>query len=276
MTKNLSQLNDDQLLELSCRYGAQALAARRKFEGSLPEINRRKLYLKKKCQSIYEFAAKFGGLSREQVQRVIRVEARLADKPSLHKALVTGEVSINKMSRVVSVATPENDAVLTEQLKVLPKRSVERLVQDIKAVPGHRKMVPLPEDLNLLPEVTDRLCELNNKCIDINEFLTHALDQREEFIVAAATAICESLPREPQSRHIPARTCRVLQTEYGNKCAVRRCPWMADEIHHAVPFALNPTHDPHLMAPLCHEHHTIAHAVNERVCAERREVAAAA
>jgi len=125
--------------------------------------------------------------------------------------------------------------------------------------------------LQLSPEIEFRLRALQQKGIDINQLLTQLLDKREQSIESQKAEICTNLPKTPQSRHIPSKTCQVLETDYGSKCAVRRCPWMADEIHHTVPFALNPYHDPHFMAPLCHEHHTIAHSVNEKVCVERNQ-----
>ena len=106
---NMSEANTDQeLYKLCCKYGAAALEARRKFAGLLPEILRRRLYEKKGFGSIYEFAAKLAGMSREQVQRVLQLERKFEDKPVLKELLVNGEESVNKLARVASIATPEN------------------------------------------------------------------------------------------------------------------------------------------------------------------------
>ncbi len=37
------------------------------------------------------------------------------------------------------------------------------------------------------------------------------------------------------------------------------------EIHHTQRFSLASTHDPHYLAPLCKEHHQLAHAVDLKV-----------
>jgi uncharacterized protein YpbB len=55
------KMSDAKLYQLCQYYGAQALAARRKFVGLLPEVARRHLYLKKGFGSIREFAAKLAG-----------------------------------------------------------------------------------------------------------------------------------------------------------------------------------------------------------------------
>ena len=97
-------MNDQQLFQLCKKYGAQTLEARRKFAGLLPEVYRRNLYEKKGFGSIYHFAAVLAGMSRKQVQRVLQLERKFEDKPILKEALVSGEVSINKLARVASIA----------------------------------------------------------------------------------------------------------------------------------------------------------------------------
>ena len=98
-------MNDKELLEKAIYFGKNALDWKRKFTGLLPEIHKRKLYEKKNCSSIFEFAAKFCGLSNDQVRLALNLEERFESMPKLHEALVTGEVSINKLARVVSIAT---------------------------------------------------------------------------------------------------------------------------------------------------------------------------
>src|SRR4030043_1399160 len=114
---NLKNLSDKDLYTICKKCGAAALEARRKFAGLLPEVYAREMaerekgrsWLKKRgFLSIYEFAAKLAGMSRDQVDLVIRLEKRFEDKPVLRDALVGGNVSANKLARVVSIATSEN------------------------------------------------------------------------------------------------------------------------------------------------------------------------
>jgi len=82
--KNYSSMSDKELYALAKRFGEEALAARRKFAGLLPEVARRRLYEKKGYSCLYEFAAKLAGMSREQVDTIIRLERKFEDKPALH------------------------------------------------------------------------------------------------------------------------------------------------------------------------------------------------
>jgi hypothetical protein len=50
----------------------------------------------------------------------------------LHEALVSGEVSVNKLVRVASIANVENQGELFEKMKNLSNRAVEVFVKDVK------------------------------------------------------------------------------------------------------------------------------------------------
>ena len=129
-------MNDKELLEKAIYFGKNALHWRQLFIGLLPEINKRKLYELKGCSSILEFAAKFGGVSKEQLKLTIKLEERFTEMPRLHEALVTGGVSINKLARVVSIATKENE---TELLNM-----VSNLQKAIRSYPPHSNIRHLP------------------------------------------------------------------------------------------------------------------------------------
>ena len=125
-------MSDSGIYRLCKKWGEEALHARRKFAGLLPEVNKRRLYERRGFMSIYEFAAKLSGMSREQVDVVLRMEKRFADKPNLHEALVEGKISVNKLSRVVSIATVSNQAQLAEKIEALSQKAVDIFVQDYK------------------------------------------------------------------------------------------------------------------------------------------------
>ena len=61
------------------KYGSLALSYRRRCIGMLPEINKLRVYKEKKCGSIYEYAAKFAGISNAQVDTVLRLERKFED-----------------------------------------------------------------------------------------------------------------------------------------------------------------------------------------------------
>jgi len=268
--ENLETLTDQQLFNMARRFGKNALIWRRKFIGLLPEIYKRRLYEKKNYESIFVFAKKLAGLSEEQVRRVLNLEKRFLETPVLREMLVTGEVSINKLARVASIATCENEEALAEKLRVLPNRAVETLVRDEKRIRNglckpklEAKSVHVHK-LELSDEVTTKLLELQEKGIDINATLLEMLEKRESEIEEEKEEIAENLEKT-ESRYIPVKVKRVIEKEHGNKCSIRGCDKCAVAIHHTQPFAFSKIHDPRYLAPLCKEHHAIAHSINVKL-----------
>ena len=129
---NLKNISDNDLFIRSKKYGKDVLRARQLFAGLLPEVYKRRLYEKKKFSSIYEFAAKLAGFSHEQVDAVIRLERKFEDKPALHAALVEGKISANKLIRIASIATAENQGELFEAAKKLSKTAIDVYVKDYR------------------------------------------------------------------------------------------------------------------------------------------------
>ncbi|MFA4814962.1 MAG: hypothetical protein WC924_02175 [Candidatus Gracilibacteria bacterium] len=268
-------MTDQELYEKALMYGRNALLWRQKFMGLLPEVARRRLYEKKGFGSVFEFAFKLAGLSEEQVRRVLNLEKKFSDKPVLRTLLEEGEVSINKLARVASIATEQNAEELAEAVKVLSKNALETLVRDekssdenglfkplfeVKTVPGH--------NLQLSEEVMEKLLELQEKGINVNEVILELLRKREMEIAEEKEAISEEM-KPAKSRYVPARIKRVVCKEHGTKCSIRTCYKPAEQLHHTQIFALSHLHDPHYLAPLCKEHHVIAHSINLKARAQR-------
>ena len=328
------------------------LEARRKFAGLLPEVYKRNLYKEKGYSSIYEFAGRLAGLSNAQVDLTLRLERKFADKPVLRRALVEGEVSINKLSRITSIATRENEQELFEKTKNLSNRAVEVFIRGVKncsldsrlrgndkeravhvqKVMENQKPMHVQnseEKLNLDSDIQEKLLELQQKGIDINEFLREALKRREQEIEEKKKEIGEeeirkyrenlakskakqnskekitptrnltkktnksvnpvipeissnktynsskilkrTIPKIPTpSRYLNIQIKKILQQEHGRKCSIPHCQKSAKIIHHTQRFALNPIHDPRFLAPLCKEHHEIAHKIDVKVLSSGR------
>ncbi len=284
----LEKLSDKELYQKCKYYGAAARAWRQKFIGLLPEVNRRRLYEKKGFNSIFEFAAKLCGLSKEQVYLALNLEKRFEDKPVLKKMLENGEASINKLARVVSIATPENEEELAEKVKVLPKSALETLVRDEKylqnrntaqRIGGHEDGSQKPlfgvkslprHDLNfeIADDIKEQLNELHLKGIDVNELLREMLKRRQEKIAEEKEEIAKTI-RQTTSHYISTRIKKVFKEEHGKKCSITTCKKPATVIHHTQRFSLSRNHDPRFLAPLCREHHIIAHSIDKTVTAKR-------
>jgi len=273
------KITDEELLKLCDKFGKQALLWRRKFMGLLPEVNKRKLYEKRGCANIFEFAAKWAGLSEMQVRRVLHLEKRFEDKPILKNLLVEGRVSVNKLIRVVSIATVENEKELAEKIKLLPQKALETLARDernfknknglnkplidVKSVRAHSARSEAKCAFSLSDDVIEQLNRLHTQGHDVNKILLELLKQRKEKIEQEKETIAKNAPATT-SRYIPVRVKAILKEEFGQKCSIPTCRKPAQEIHHSQRFALAHTHDPRYMAPLCREHHQLAHVVDQR------------
>lgn len=322
-------LSSKKLYQLCKKYGQRARLWHQKFAGLLPEVYRRRLFEKKGYGSIYEFAAKLAGMSKEQVNMVLNLERRFDDKPILKNLLETGEVSVNKLARVVSVATSENQERLAEQVKLLPKAALDTYVKDLrdaenenqnglfkpnfapKGLLGQTGIMPKTTsaiseflELELSAKVTEKLLELKRKGIDINELLLKFLNHRELEIARAKEEISGEMEVQTEehttgtngayskeqmdveqnrilkehgviasgriSRYIPVKIRKILKKEYGTKCSIATCQRDARHIHHTQRFSLSKNHNPHFLAPLCGEHHVIAHSIDMKFHARRR------
>jgi len=361
----MNEISDEKLFSLCKMFGSRALEARRKFLGLLPEVNKRRLYAKKGFSSIDHFANVLAGASKKQVRNVLNLNHQFAEKPILQKLLISGEVSVNKLIRVASIATSENQEELAEKVKLLSNRAIEVLVRDVKneqrelhesdnmatiftnnngsqkplfthqelhvrpenhlagqsevrvaaqamlqppkqpaKQPAAQNIPNISRDINLMKllseEVKSELAELAEKEIDINKIIIEALQKRlaeiadkKEMIsreivkgiefAAAASGTAAAVPAHtfsaaqatvattpPASRYISVKIRRILSEEFGTKCSIRGCYRNLKVIHHTQRFALSGTHDPHFLAPLCKEHHAIAHSVDEKFWQKRR------
>jgi hypothetical protein len=269
--EKIEQVPDAVLLTFCRQYGRDAILLHRKFIGLLPEVNRRRLYEKKGFSSIYHFAAVLGGVSREQVNRVINMEETLKDKPICKALLVEGKVSINKFSRA-PIITKENDAEVAKSLQVLSQKTLEIMRKDERAcaraqaekeqaklfeptasVPGHK--------FALSEELLKKLDELHAQGKDISKVILEALELRTKDIQERKQEAASRLPEE-SGRYITKEIRDLQDEEYGNKCAYTGCTRPAEQIHHQVRFGLQSLNNPLYMVPLCAEHHKIAHAID--------------
>lgn len=306
--KTLQNVSDSQLLHLCVQFGSRALKWRRKFTGLLPEVARRKLYEKKGFHSIFEFAYKLAGLSEKQVRRCLNLETRFEKLPHLKNLLTNGEASLNKLARVASIANEVTDEELAEKVMTLPQGALETLVRDVKVTNNSRDFnsneirktdkanslnMPLFEGENvrthtlnfeLSQEVIEKLNHLNFQGHDVNKIILELLEKRraeieerkeklgQEAIERRETKKTALAPGEKiaPSRYISVKIRKVLKEEYGTKCSIPHCPKPATGDHHSQRLALVKIHDPRYIAPMCKEHHAIAHSIDKKYIQKRK------
>ena len=270
----LRNMTDKQLYALCKKWGAEALEARRKFAGLLPEVFRRRLFERRGFCSIYEFAAKLAGMSRDQVDMVLRLDRKFEDKPILREALVKGEVSPHKLIRVASIANAENQQKLFEKTRQLSKQAIDVFVKDYKNKNGLRK--PVNEDnslpgqrIELSEKVNEKLLKLKEKGIDVDALLLELLEEREKLIQEEKEELAQEQQQKqenravigfPASRYIPAKIKRIVYAQHGTKCSVEGCTKRSEHLHHVNPFLKSQNHDPNNLRPLCRGHHELMHS----------------
>ncbi|MFA5793323.1 MAG: hypothetical protein WC897_05690, partial [Candidatus Gracilibacteria bacterium] len=187
---------------------------------------------------------------------------------------------VNKLARVNSIATAENDLELAETVKILPRGALETFVRDEKNARLQSDKMhdfggpnglgkPLFEvesvhvhtlNFELSAEVTEELNRLNSQGQDVSKILLELLEQRKAKRRGQQTSQAKQTP----SHHVPTRVSKILNQEFGTKCSIPNCTKPAQEIHHSQRFAIAKTHDPRFLAPLCHEHHQLAHLIDQK------------
>lgn len=126
----LSDLSDKDLYGLCKVCGNNAREWLRKFAVLLIEVSRRGLHRRRGYSSVYEFAAKMVGMNRRTVDKILRLQRVLLDKPVLR--LLIGEVGWTKVSVVAGIATAETDGFWADKVKLLPKGALEVYVRGLK------------------------------------------------------------------------------------------------------------------------------------------------
>jgi hypothetical protein len=286
-------------------YGSRHLESRRICIGMLPEIFNEKIYAEKGFESILEYAAILAGLSHDQVKRALSLHSKFEDKPALKNLLENGEVSINKLARVVSISTIENQEELAELTKKLSQSALETFVKDernakakenqdgsheplfdqnfapLRALVRAHK-IDIEENKNALAQPLkllelkisaknlEEILELQEKGIDIDDLLTEMLMRRKKKIEEKKEAIAAKC-KPTDSRYIPKETRDLLEEEYGDKCSFTGCNKPSKEKHHTQRFAIEKIHDPFYLAPACEDHHEIAHTIDKKYRQKKRE-----
>lgn len=130
-------------------------------------------------------------------------------------------------------------------------------------------------------ETKTKLHKLQQKRINLDELLQEFFEKREQEITQEKEQISEEIQAqqglahtngEPKSsRYIPAKIRNIIKEEYGTKCSIPSCNKPAEVIHHTQRFALTRTHDPNYLAPLCQDHHKIAHSIDVKFQQKWRE-----
>ena len=276
--KQISQLGDRELYSLCRKYGENVRVWKRKFEALLPEVLARRLYRRRGFASIHEFAAKLCGMSRENVDEVLRLYRKFEDKPLLRDQVV--EQGWSKMRVVAGVAEAADEHEWVEKVKSLPKSSLETYVREykeqcevenVKSLPGEEIQ---PEKMTKFRNLTFkidsgtefRLRRLKQKLekerkepVTFNELFKAMLDG-VEFEERAVVDEGVTVSVKSKSRYVPVAVKKPVEAEHKGCCSFPGCNKPAEVMHHTKRFASSGEHNTEYLKPLCRCHHDIAHA----------------
>ncbi|OGJ48247.1 hypothetical protein A2344_01620 [Candidatus Peregrinibacteria bacterium RIFOXYB12_FULL_41_12] len=264
----MEKLSNSALWSLCQKYGGLALAYRKKFVALLPEVEKRKLYKKYGFCSIYEFAARVGGVSERVVDEVLRLNEKVSDKPLLNAQIA--EVGWSKVAIVAPIVTKENETKIVEMVKSLPQPALKAYVSQIKTVDESA--------YSRKPTVDCNLQSVTFKLDQETQFLLHKYQQKLERENGEPMSLGKVLKtllkqvdqpiKEPQKRESHTRKPSAydrFRHDNGGKCAFPNCNNPHEIFHRPNRYALDPSHEN--ITPLCQEHHALAHAgliVNEQ------------
>jgi len=95
----------------------------------LPKIYKSGIY-KKYASSIFEYAAKFGDLSKYAVETRLRLDPNLIGKPHLRAAIV--KAGVKKVAMVAKLATEKTEEIFANKITNMSKSAVQTLSKELR------------------------------------------------------------------------------------------------------------------------------------------------
>ncbi len=273
----IKTLSDRELYERCQKYGSEARIWKQRFCGLLPEVSRRGLYHRKGFYSIYDFAAKVGGIGMETTNKILQIHKKLEDKPELLNIFETGQQGWSKIQEVAYIATPETDKDLAEKVNNLSKSALSAYVHEIreKSPPGGElENNSLPEQFHNMSFQVSSEVEKDLRILKyqlekdrghplmFNEVIRELTQKtpQPQIILKVCPECAKKKAMDAKTRYIPSDVRKVIQAKYKNTCGFRGCTLPSTSLHHTARYALNPSHDPDGIVPLCEKHERFVHS----------------
>ncbi len=257
------------------RYGRNAKEWLRKCAVLLPKIQEYEIWKKRRCHSIYEYAAKVAGMNHDQTCEALRVMNHIKDKPEL--VAMAERKGINAVRAVATIATKETAKLWANRIEISSVNTVKMLVREERqsrnvptSQPGKMQKGVQQGDANIedsgieegmmevvslkLPTELARKIDRIRKRADFEQLLGQFLAGVEQQEKAEKPEAVET-----DSRHIPSEIERFSRQRTGEKCAFPGCDKPIHQLHHTQRWALHHIHDPDRLWGLCTAHNDIAH-----------------
>ena len=287
----ITSLSDRELYEHCQKYGSAARIWKQRFCGLIPEVSRRGLYHRKGFYSIYDFAAKVGGIGMETINRILQISKKLEDKPALLNLLESGEQGWSKIEQVAYIAKPETDQDLAEKVANLSKAALSAYIHEIRETTagGELENNPPTEQFHSMSFQVSEQVEKDLRILkyqlekdrghplvfnEVIRELTQKIPQ-PQIILKVCPECAKKKAANAKTRHIPTDVRKIIQARYKNTCGFRGCTLASTSLHHTARYALNPSHDPDGIVPLCEKHERLVHSsliMNEEDSPEAWEI----
>lgn len=276
------------------RFGINAKEWMKKCVMLLPEIEKHRIWEQKGFSSIYEYAAKLAGMSRNTVNDALRILRKIEDKPELQK--VVEMKGINAVRPILRIATPETAEFWAEKAAVMSKHTLEMYVRELR----RQKEDGTLESLAFIDEANNEAAGQNLRTgteniakkphqqavgdfdqrttpvqititMELNPEIANQLQKLKasgnwntlmrELLQIRAQKLEEEKPApiKTKFRHIPAKIKKHVLAKTNGTCSFPGCTKPHEIFHHTQRWVLENIHDPNRLEPLCEGHERIAH-----------------
>lgn len=248
-------------------YGRNAREWMRKCAMLLPDIERERVWEKKGFESIYVYAAKLAGMSRESVNDALRVLRATEGMTEIRN--VIEQRGINIIKPILTTLTSDNQAFWAEKAMTMSQHTLEvyrkeRTAQDNEPTgrrassetsefPYQKAIAKTIIPMDLDPDIAAQLTKLKGTG-DWTTLMQELLAAREAILEQA----CPD-SKTTDSRHIPTNIQKFIIQRSRGICEFPACTRTYTILHHTQRFALEKTHDPSCIIALCTAHERIVH-----------------
>ncbi len=209
----------------------------------IPEIFRTEIY-KKYAKTIEGYAWRFAQIPESVVQKTLKLEKHLEDKPLLKAAI--SQVGIHKVAMLATI--PEPDELLADKVLHMSKPAIQQLSKELRGKPVAQTIT-----IQLDEEMTTLFLKLKKK------YQGNNLEVMKKVLTEATKEESKPTPKKSPgiSRYINKYTKQEALKESNNHCAYPDCNKPHDAFHHPPRFAKTKNHKN--IKPLCKPHHEFAH-----------------
>lgn len=230
-----------------------------KLLNMLPEIYESGVW-KKYASDIYEYAGRYGGIGRSSVEKRLRLEKYLGDKPCLKAAIE--KIGVGKVALMATIATPTNEKMLADKALNMSKSALQTLSKELRGNDGIEpcRAVPVKMVLELDEEMAFLFLKFKKKYPKLSnkeamlELLKKADKNHPQKSLATDFEPAKTIPGDGKRYVTVAKKHAVV----GNsRCQYPGCNKPYQQLHHPKRFSESKNHES--LVALCSDHHEFMH-----------------